>query len=53
MFDYLRIFLATTEKVEILSHGKWQTSDSKWEFSWKFLKIENKQIKTAQNNSNV
>ena len=29
-------------------HGKQQTPDS----SWEFLKIENEQIKTAQNNSN-
>ena len=30
-----------------LPDGKRQTSDS----SWEFLKIENEQIKTAQNNS--
>ena len=36
---------------EIKSHvyGKRQTSDS----SWEFLRIENKQIKTVQNNSYV
>ena len=28
-------------------HGKWQTSN----LSWEFLRIENKQMETVQNNS--
>ena len=35
-------------EVKLHLHGKQQTPDS----SWEFLKIENEQIKTAQNNSN-
>ena len=37
------------EKLEIMIHvhGKRQTSD----LSWEFLRIENKQIETVQNNS--
>ena len=37
------------DNTEIKSHvyGKPQ----KWDSSWEFLKIENKQIKTVQNNS--
>ena len=34
-------------EIKLHVYGKRQTSDS----SWEFLKIENKQIKTAQNNS--
>ena len=33
--------------IKLYVHGKRQTSDS----SWEFLKIENEQIKTAENNS--
>ena len=33
--------------LKIHVYGKWQTSDS----SWEFLKIENEQIETAQNNN--
>ena len=44
-----RFFFGKTVNREVKLHvyGKRQTSDS----SWEFLKIENKQIKTAQNNS--
>ena len=36
-----------TREFKLHVYGKRQTSDS----SWEFLKIENEQIKTAQNNS--
>ena len=36
-------------EIKIHVHTKRQTSDS----SWEFLRIENKQIKTVQNNSYV
>ena len=35
------------KEIKILIYAKQQTSDS----SWDFLRIENKQIKTVQNNS--
>ena len=38
--DYIR-------EIKIRVYGKRQTSD----LSWEFLRIENKQIKTVQNNS--
>ena len=38
-----------TREIKIHVYTKRQTSDS----SWEFLKIENKQIKTVQNNSYV
>ena len=37
------------KEIKILIYAKQQTSDS----SWDFLRIENKQIKTVQNNSYV
>ena len=36
-------------EIKIHVYAKFQTSDS----SWEFLRIENKQIKTVQNNSYV
>ena len=37
----------STREIKIHVYGKRQTSDS----SWEFLRIENKQMKTVQNNS--
>ena len=51
--DFLTYKVAThfvlLERFKIHIYAKWQTSDS----SWEFLRIENKQIKTVQNNSYV
>ena len=43
--DKEAVFLVESFKLHV--YGKRQTSDS----SWEFLKIENEQIETAQNNS--
>ena len=40
-------FIRGIREIKIHVHAKRQTSDS----SWEFLRIENKQIKTVQNNS--
>ena len=37
------------KEIKILIYAKWQMSDS----SWDFLRIENKQMKTVQNNCYV
>ena len=36
------------ESFKLHVYGKRQTSDSSWEFSWEFLKIEHEQLKTTQ-----
>ena len=41
--------LTLIREIKIHAYAKRQTSDS----SWEFLRIENKQIKTVQNNSYV
>ena len=41
------VFFMNIGEIKIHVYAKWQTSDS----SWDFLRIENKQIKTVQNNS--
>ena len=42
-------FKTKNREIKIHVYAKFQTSDS----SWEFLRIENKQIKTVQNNSYV
>ena len=46
--SYALTILVIIIEFKLHVHGKQQTPDS----SWEFLKIENEQIKTAQNNSN-